>query len=64
MKHREDKPQNRESAPSRGSPQEKSKLPGFELPLDLDDILAVAVVDSILMGKRRKFGNRATARRK
>lgn len=64
MKRREDKPQNREFAPSRGSSPEKNELSGFQLPLDLDDILAVAVVDSILIGKRRKFRNRAAARRK
>jgi len=35
----------------------------FELPLDFDDILAVAILDSVLKVKRRRSKGRGTPRR-
>jgi hypothetical protein len=44
----------------------KSGEPGrveFDLPMDLDDIVAIAIFDSVLRGKRRRFKSRGGARR-
>jgi hypothetical protein len=63
MKHREDKSKKREFSPPSSSPK-KNEVARFELPLDLADILAVAVADSVLRAKRRKFRSRSVGRRK
>jgi hypothetical protein len=63
MKHREDKPRNRELPSSNSSPQ-NNEFARYELPLDLDDILVVAVAESALRVKPRKFRNRSAVRRK
>lgn len=62
MKHREDDPKDGESPASSGQPN-AAKAAKFELPIDLDDIVAVAIFDSILRVKRRKLRSRSTARR-
>jgi hypothetical protein len=62
MKHQTDESKNRNSVPSavKSNPAESAK---FELPMDLDDVLAVAIFDTILRGKRRRFGSRGAARK-
>jgi hypothetical protein len=40
------------------------ETPRYELPIDLDEILAVAVFDSVLRVKQRKFKTHGSARRK
>ena len=63
MKRLDDKPKNYELPAPSSSPQE-NEVARFELPLDLDDILTVAIADSVLRAKQRKFRSRAAARRK
>jgi len=62
MTHRAHDPKNSESASStvRSTTAEPGK---FELPVEFEDILAVAILDSVLRGKRRRSKNRAGARR-
>lgn len=62
MKRREDKPKNSELPASSSSPQ-NNQAARFGLPIDLDDILAVAVAESVVRLKRRKFRNRTAPRR-
>jgi hypothetical protein len=62
MKRREDDLKNRESLPSTAETN-ASEAAKLELPIDLDEILAAAIFDSVLRVKGRKFRNRS-ARRK
>jgi hypothetical protein len=62
MKRRTDQP-NSNQAPT---PTAKHATPDsgeFVLPLELDDIIAVAVFDSVLRVKRRRFKTHVTPRR-
>jgi hypothetical protein len=62
MKHRANDPKNSEPAAStvQGNAAEPVK---FELPIDFDDVLAVAILDSVLRAKRRRSRSRGPARR-
>jgi hypothetical protein len=62
MEHRADDPKNGGSASSTVH-RNTAEPPKFELPVDLDDILAVAILDSILRVKRPRPRNRGAARR-
>jgi len=63
MKQRIDNPKNREW-PRWSAQTEEAEVAKFELPIDLDEILAVAIFDSVVRAKRRKFRSRGAARRK
>jgi hypothetical protein len=62
MEHRADEPKNSGSttAAVRSHPAEPAK---FQLPIDFDDIVAVAILDSVLRLKRRRSRSRSTTRR-
>ena len=63
MTHRADDPKNSEppASTAQGNPPE----PKFELPIEaLDEIAAVAIVDSVLRVKHRKFKKGAARRPK
>lgn len=62
MEHRADDPKNSDSAAS--TVQSNAAEPAkFELPIDFEDILAVAILDSILKVKPRRSRSRPPARR-
>ena len=62
MEHRADDPKHSDSAAS--TDQSNAAEPAkFELPIDFDDILAVAILDSILRVKRQRPRSRSAARR-
>jgi hypothetical protein len=62
MEHRADDPKNSGSASSTVH-RNTAEPPKFESPIDFDDILAVAILDSILRVKRRRRKSRGAARR-
>jgi len=62
MKHRADDPKKSDSGLSTVH-NDTAKPAKFELPIDLDDILAVAILDSVLRVKRRKSRSRGAPRR-
>jgi hypothetical protein len=57
-----DIPRNKDSVAS-SSHNDEAKPPQFEIPFDFDDILAVAISDSVVKPKRRRFRSRGAARR-
>jgi hypothetical protein len=62
MDHRTDNPANKDSAAS--TVQSKIAEPAkYELPIGFDDILAIAILDSVLKVKRRKSRSRGATRR-
>ena len=62
MKRHTDDPKNSEAATP--AVQNKAGEPAkYELPIDFDDILAIAVFDSVVRVKRRRLRSRGTARR-
>jgi hypothetical protein len=61
MKRRADEPKARQ-LPASNVQNNSATADKFELPLDLDDILAVAIFDAALRGKRRRFRRRGSAR--
>jgi len=62
MEHRADDPKNSDSAVStvHNNTAEPAKS---ELPIDFDDILAAAILDSVLRVKRRRSRSRGAPRR-
>jgi hypothetical protein len=63
MAHRGDEPQNRDSTTSNAE-SKTAALTKYELPIDLDDIIGVAILDSALRVKQhRKWKRRGAARR-
>jgi hypothetical protein len=62
MEHRADDPKKSDSGLStvHNNP---AKPATFELPIDFDDIMAVAILDSVLKVKRRRSRSRGAPRR-
>jgi hypothetical protein len=62
MDRRTDNPANKDSAAA--TVQSKTAEPAkYELPIDFEDIVAVAILDSVLKVKRRRSRNRGGTRR-
>jgi hypothetical protein len=62
MAHRTNNSTNKDSVPS--TVQDKAAEPAkYEVPIDFDDILAIAIADSVVRVKRRKARSRTAPRR-
>ena len=61
MKRRADEPKARE-LPASNVKNNPATVEKIELPFDFDDILAVAILDTVMRGKRRRFRRRGSAR--
>jgi hypothetical protein len=63
MKNREDDPNRVQPQPSNDQVDPAEPLK-YELPIGLEDIVAVGILDSVLRPKRRRFKSRSTRRPK